>query len=163
MAEEYKPWLWKVPENSVIGKRRVRRVDGFEKASGTAIFVRDIYRPGMLYGKLYLSPHAHAKIKKMDTSKAEALVGVRAVLRYDDPKDIGVRPFTGTEFGTHDMLPGTAHYFSQPVGALVVADSEALCDRALRLIEIEWEQLPLHPGLGGSFKTRRTASAAGFE
>jgi len=142
MAEEYKPWLWKVPENSVIGKRRVRRVDGFEKASGTAVFVRDIYRPGMLYGKLYLSPHAHAKIKKMDTSKAEALIGVRAVLRYDDPKDIGVRPFTGTEFGTHDMLPGTAHYFGQPVGALVVADSEALCDRALRLIEIEWEQLP---------------------
>ena len=79
MAEEYKPWLWKVPENSVIGKRRVRRVDGFEKASGTAVFVRDIYRPGMLYGKLYLSPHAHAKIKKMDTSKAEALIGVRAV------------------------------------------------------------------------------------
>jgi CO/xanthine dehydrogenase Mo-binding subunit len=142
MAEEYKPWLWKVPEGGLIGKRRVRRVDGYEKASGTAIYVRDIYRPGMLYGKLYLSPHAHAKIKRMDTKKAEALVGVRAVLRYDDAEETRVRPFTGTEFGAHDMLPGTAHYFGQPVGALVVADSEAICDRALRLIEIEWEELP---------------------
>ena len=41
------------------------------------------------------------------------------------------------------MLPGTAHYYGQPVGALVVADSEAICDRALKLIEIEWEQLPV--------------------
>jgi xanthine dehydrogenase molybdenum-binding subunit len=142
MAEEYKPWLWKAPEAGVIGKRRVRRVDGYEKASGTAVYVRDIYRPGMLYGKLYLSPFAHAKIVRMDTKKAEALVGVRAILRYDDPEEIRVRPFTGTEFGTHDMLPGTAHYFGQPVGALVVADSEAICDQALRLIEIEWEELP---------------------
>ncbi len=142
MAEEYKPWLWKVPEDGVIGKRRVRRIDGYEKASGTAVYVRDIYRPGMLYGKLFLSPYPHAKIKRMDTKKAESLSGVRAVLRYDDPEEIGVRKFTGTEFGTHEMLPDTAHYFGQPVGAVVIADSEAICDRALKLIEIEWEQLP---------------------
>ena len=142
MAEEYKPWLWKVPEKGLIGKRRVRRVDGYEKATGTAVYVRDIYRPGMLYGKLYLSPYAHARIVRMDTRKAESLPGVRAILRYDDPEEIRVKPFTGTEFGTHDMLPGTAHYYGQPVGALVVADSEAICDQALRLIEIEWEQLP---------------------
>jgi CO/xanthine dehydrogenase Mo-binding subunit len=143
MEEEYKPWLWKAPEGGVIGKRRVRRVDGYEKASGSAVYVRDVYRPGMLYGKLYLSPYAHATIKRMDTKRAESLVGVRAVLRYDDPEEIGVRPFTGTEFGTHNMLPGTAHYFGQPVGALVVADSEAICDQALRLIEFEWEELPI--------------------
>jgi CO/xanthine dehydrogenase Mo-binding subunit len=142
MAEEYKPWLWKAPEGGVVGKRRVRRVDGYEKASGTAVYVRDIYRPGMLYGKLLLSPYAHAKIKRMNTKEAESLIGVRAVLRYDDPEEIRVKKFTGTEFGTHDMLPDTAHYFGQPVGAVVIADSEAICDRALKLIEIEWEQLP---------------------
>jgi CO/xanthine dehydrogenase Mo-binding subunit len=142
MEEEYKPWLWKVPENGVVGKRRVRRIDGYEKATGTATYVRDIQRPGMLYGKLYLSPYAHAQIKRMDTTKAESLNGVRAVLRYDDPEETGVRKFSGTEFGTHEMLPGCAHYYGQPVGALVVADSEAICDRALKLIEIEWEQLP---------------------
>jgi xanthine dehydrogenase molybdenum-binding subunit len=142
MPEEYKPWLWKVPVGGVIGKRRVRRVDGFEKATGRAVYVRDIYRPGMLYGKLYLSPYAHARIKRMDTRRAEALYGVRDVIRHDDPESKRVRPFTGTEFGTHDMLPDTAHYYGQPIGAVVVADSEAICDRALKLIEIEWEQLP---------------------
>ena len=91
MAEQYRPWLWKAPEGGAIGKRRIRRIDGYEKASGKAIYVRDIYRPGMLYGKLYLSPHTHAKIKRMDTSKAEALPGVRAILRYDDPEEIKVK------------------------------------------------------------------------
>jgi CO/xanthine dehydrogenase Mo-binding subunit len=142
MAEEYKPWLWKVPEGGVIGKRRVRRIDGYEKASGKAVYVRDIYRPGMLYGKLLLSPYAHARIKSMDIRKALAFYGVRDIIRYDDPEPIRVRPFTGTEFGTHEMLPGTAHYFGQPVGAVVIADTETICDQALKLIEIDWEQLP---------------------
>ena len=57
----------------MIGKRRIRRVDGYEKASGSAVYTRDIYRPGMLYAKFLRSPHAHAKIKRLDTSKAEAL------------------------------------------------------------------------------------------
>jgi CO/xanthine dehydrogenase Mo-binding subunit len=149
MEEEYKPWQWKVPEGGVIGKRRVRRIDAYEKASGKAVYVRDIYLPGMLYGKLFLSPFAHAKIKRMDTAKAEALAGVRAVFRYDDPEDKKVksaaapgnfRAFSGS-MGVGDMIPDTAHYFGQPVGAMVVADSEAICDRALRLIEMEWEQL----------------------
>ncbi len=143
MAEQYKPWLWNTPENGIVGKRRIRRIDGYEKASGTAVYVRDIHRPGMLFGKLYLSPYAHAKIRQMDTKKAESLPGVRAVLRYDDPEETCVRDFSGTEFGNHEMLPGTAHYYGQPVGALIVADSEAVCDRALKLIEIEWEHLPI--------------------
>jgi len=85
MVEEYKPWLWKVRNDGVIGKRRVRRVDGFEKATGKAVYVRDIYRPGMLYGKIYVSPYPHARITRMDTQKARALPGVRDVIRYDDP------------------------------------------------------------------------------
>jgi CO/xanthine dehydrogenase Mo-binding subunit len=60
MTEEYKPWLWKAPEGGVIGKRRVRRKDALEKATGKAVYVRDIYRPGMLYAKLL---HSHAKIR----------------------------------------------------------------------------------------------------
>jgi len=71
MAEEYKPWQWKVPEGGVIGKRRVRRIDALEKATGKAVYVRDIYRPGMLHAKLYLSPYPHAEIRKMDIRKAD--------------------------------------------------------------------------------------------
>jgi CO/xanthine dehydrogenase Mo-binding subunit len=136
MTEEYKPWLWKVPEGGVIGKRRVRRIDAYEKASGKAIYVRDIYRPGMLYGKLYLSPYAHATIRKMDIRKAAAIPGVRAVFRYDDPEELKIRSSAGAgnfrAFGAStfsEMLPQTAHYFGQPVGAMVVADSETICDR----------------------------------
>jgi CO/xanthine dehydrogenase Mo-binding subunit len=152
MSEEYKPWLWKPPEGGVIGKRRVRRIDAYEKASGKAVYVRDIYRPGMLYGKLYLCPFAHARIKQMDTKKAEALAGVRVIFRYDDPEELKVksfagpsnfRAFAGAALGLNEMIPKTAHYFGQPVGAMVVADSETICDRALRTIEFEWEQLPV--------------------
>jgi len=150
MTEDYRPWLWKVPEGGVIGKRRVRRIDAYEKASGKATYVRDVYLPGMLYAKLCLSPYPHAKIKRMDTGKANALPGVRTIFRYDDPDEIKIKPMGGAgnfrafgSFGANnELLPDIARYIGQPVGALVVADSEAICDRALRLIEIEWEELP---------------------
>ena len=81
-----------------IGRRGVRRVDGFEKASGEALYTFDVALPGMLYLRFLTSPYPHAKIVRMDTSKAEALPGVRAVLRYDDPDlpasaDLGVTWF----------------------------------------------------------------------
>src|SRR5512137_805904 len=68
-----------------IGKRGLRRKDGYEKASGTGIYTRDVYQPGMLYAKFMLSPYAHAKIKSLDTKAVEAYPGVRSVFRYDDP------------------------------------------------------------------------------
>ena len=68
-----------------IGKREVRRLDGFEKAGGLANYTMDVQLPGMLYMRFLTSPYPHAEIKGMDTSKAEAFPGVRAVLRYDDP------------------------------------------------------------------------------
>ncbi len=55
-GEPLYPWLWPVPEGGVIGKRRVRRLDGYEKASGSAVYTRDIYRPGMLYAKFLSIP-----------------------------------------------------------------------------------------------------------
>jgi CO/xanthine dehydrogenase Mo-binding subunit len=136
-GEEYYPWLWPVPEGGVIGKRRVRRLDGYEKASGTAVYARDIYRPGMLYAKYLRSRYAHAKIKRMDTSKAEALPGVRAILRYDDPE------IKWPDYRGNPVVPDTNHWHPGPVGAVVIGESEAIVDRALRLIEIEMEELPI--------------------
>jgi CO/xanthine dehydrogenase Mo-binding subunit len=63
-GEGYYPWMWPMPGNGVIGKRRVRHLDGYEKASGRAIYCRNIYRPGMLYEKYLRSRYAHAKILK---------------------------------------------------------------------------------------------------
>jgi xanthine dehydrogenase YagR molybdenum-binding subunit len=59
-------------EFNAIGKRGIRRLDGYEKASGAAIYTADYKTPGMLYARVYTSPYPHAKIKGMDTSQVEA-------------------------------------------------------------------------------------------
>ena len=65
----------KPSELSVIGRRQPR-LDGFEKVSGRAVFTDDILLPGMLHGAILRSPHARARILRIDTSRAEALPGV---------------------------------------------------------------------------------------
>lgn len=145
MAEElYRPWTWKPPEGGVIGQRRIPRFDGYPKVSGKAVFCGDRSRPGMLYGKVLTSPYANAKIVSMDTSKAEALPGVKAVIRYDDPEiDWNGFELVGpVAYAPGTILPGYAFFPRQHVGAIVVADTEALCDRALELVAegIEWEE-----------------------
>ena len=114
--------------------------------SGKAVYTRDIYLPGMLYAKILSSPYAHAKIKSIDTSTAEALPGVRDILKYND-SDIESDTGTGAWYEVSGMynvltLSGTSEYFQHPMGVAVVADSEEICDRALRLMKIEWEELP---------------------
>lgn len=62
-----------------VGKR-IPKMDAEEKATGKAIYIQDLKIPGMLYGKILYSPHPHARILNIDTSKAEKLSGVKAVL-----------------------------------------------------------------------------------
>ena len=143
---EYRPWTWKVPENSASTTKSITRQDAFERVSGQAVFTRDVYLPGMLYAKILLSPYAHARIASIDTSKAEALVGVRDILKYDDP-DIEIDNENGPRFEVSSQyniltLPRTGDFFQHPMGVVVVADSEEICDRALRLMKIEWEERP---------------------
>jgi CO/xanthine dehydrogenase Mo-binding subunit len=142
-------WLWRPPEHGYIGRRGLRPKEAPEKVTGRAVYTNDVYLPGMLYVKIFRSPYAHAKIRKMDTSKAEVLPGVWAVIRYDDP-DIDLndpyQPVLGFMWFWHrnSILPDTADYHGVRLGALVVAESEEVCDHALKLIGegIEWEQLP---------------------
>ncbi len=77
---------YQLKEYKYIGQKGPRRIDGLAKASGQADYTMDIQLPGMLYMRFLMSPYPHAKILKMDTSKAEKLPGVRYVLRYDDPE-----------------------------------------------------------------------------
>jgi hypothetical protein len=77
---------YQLKEYNSIGKPGVRRLDGVEKASGSAKYTIDVQLPGMLFGRFLTCPYPHAEIIKMDTSPAEKLNGVRAILRYDDPK-----------------------------------------------------------------------------
>jgi len=85
LADQYQPWAWKVPESSAPLKQQMTRQDGYERVSGNAVYTRDIYLPGMRYAKILTSPYAHAKIKSMDTAQAESLLGVRDIVRFDDP------------------------------------------------------------------------------
>ena len=125
-----------------IGKRGVRRSDGYEKASGAAKFTLDVQLPGMLYGRFLTSPHPHAEIVSMDTSAAEKLPGVRYVLRYDDPELPEGASLGGHELNSVPPLPRIAHFQGEEVGAFVVADSEEIAEEALRRIRVEWKQRP---------------------
>jgi CO/xanthine dehydrogenase Mo-binding subunit len=131
-----------VPEKfREVGKRGVRRIDGYRKASGKAVYTRDIQLPGMLLAKFLTSPFANARIKRMDTGRAEALPGVRSILRYDDPEIKG-KKITSTQGSEEEVLSEYAYFQGQQLGAVVVADSEDIAAQALRLIEIEWEERP---------------------
>jgi len=139
MPEEYKPWMWKVPEGFSPVEQDRPRQDAHDKLSGQAVFTRDVDFPGMLFAKILTSPYAHARIVSMDTSKAEALTGVRDVLRFDDP-DIALENVTGGYCSSQYnilTLPRTGDFYQHPMGVAVVADSEEICDRALRLVEIQ--------------------------
>jgi len=139
-----------------IGKRGIRRLDGYEKVSGEAVYTRDVKLPGMLCARVLSSPYARAKIIHMDTTKAERLRGVRAVLRYDDAEVKG-RMLNGSYCGpqwiykdaapwyikpVHYVLPDEAWYEGQPIGIAVAADTEDIANEALRSVKIDWQQLP---------------------
>ena len=143
---DYRPWTWKLPEDYKERQPKIRRQDAYERVSGHAVYTRDISLPGMLYAKILTSPYAHAKIRSIDSSAAEALPGVRDVLKYSDPdvrNDTGIGAWYEVS-GNYDILtlPGTSDYYQHPMGVAVVADSDEICDRALKLMKIEWEERP---------------------
>jgi 4-hydroxybenzoyl-CoA reductase alpha subunit len=126
---------------SVIG-HRVHNVDGPQKVSGTALYTFDMVLPNMLYGKILRSPYPHAKILSIDTSKAEKLVGVKAVVTGKDTigKKQGIwRRFP--ELCDEEILcRSKVRYIGDPVAAVAATD-ENIAEEALNLIEVEYEPL----------------------
>lgn len=121
--------------------------DAALKVTGQKQYVGDMHIPGMLYGEVLFSPVAHARIKSIDTSEAEALPGVRAVVTYRD--DPGVRFNSATRFYEHH-IPDTERIFDDTVRfvgdkvAAVAADNEKIAKKALKLIKVEYEELPFY-------------------
>ena len=125
---------------SVVGKS-VERTDARVKVTGSARYAGDLIAPGMLHGKLLRSPLAHARILNIDTSRARALAGVRAVITGKD--------FPGIPFGTRpdirDQLPmpiTKVHHFGEGVAAVAAVDEDT-AEEALALIEVDYEELPV--------------------
>ncbi len=131
-----------IPEKTdhVVVGRRVPRIDAPDLASGRAVFTDDIRLPGMLYGKILTSPHAHARILKIDTSRAEALEGVKAVLTHADVPETsyGVSP---ARYDEQVLAKDRVRYVGDEIAAVAAVD-ERVCLEALDLIEVEYEILP---------------------
>ena len=131
----------------VVGTRPIRP-DGVDKVTGRATFGADFVMPGMLWGKVKRSPHAHARIVKIDASKALALPGVKSVITGADFPDIpteeafiGEGPVNFRDQAYNVIARGKALYEGHAVAA-VAATTEAICDAALELIEVTYEVLP---------------------
>ena len=125
-------------EFKVVGTRP-QRPDGIDKVTGRALYGADISAPGMLVGHLLRSPHPHARIKSIDTSEAEGMRGVKAVVTSAD-FNAASNAFN-QDVLDNCMARGKALYHGHTVAA-VAANSRAVARRALKLIKVEYEVLP---------------------
>jgi CO/xanthine dehydrogenase Mo-binding subunit len=124
----------------LVGTRPLRP-DGVDKVTGRAKYGADAFAPGQLIGRVLRSPHAHARIKKIDTSKAAKLPGVKAVITSADLPD-----YTNGDSGMFDILENcmardTVFYDGHAVAAVAAIDADT-ARKALKLIKVDYEILP---------------------
>lgn len=131
----------------VVGTRPIRP-DGADKVTGKALYGADLTMPGMLVGKIKRSPHAHARIISIDTRKARALPGVKAIVTAADFPDLASEEYEAGESASNlrdlslnVMARRKALYDGHAVAA-VAATSSDIADEALALIVVEYEPLP---------------------
>ena len=123
-------------EFSKVGKR-IPKIDAIDKATGRARYIQDMKLPGMLYGKILYSKYAHANIVKIDTTKAKALPGVRAVITGEDVPEIKM----GVYKDNRPLKKGKVRSYRDEVAA-VAATTPEIAEEALNLIEVTYEGLP---------------------
>ncbi|MEM4202327.1 MAG: hypothetical protein QW786_03875, partial [Candidatus Hadarchaeum sp.] len=128
----------------IVGKR-VKKIDAALLARGKPLFTDDIKLEDMLHARILWSPHAHARIRNIDTSEAEALPGVHAVLCYKNvPRVLYTSAGQGwPEPSPYDMVmfDNKVRYVGDRVAA-VAAETEEIAEKALRLIKVDYEILP---------------------
>jgi CO/xanthine dehydrogenase Mo-binding subunit len=140
MTMEQKAFKW-------VGTRPVRP-DGVPKVTGTAMFGADFHMPGALFGKVLRSPHAHARIVSIDTSRAQALPGVKAVMTsadlpehefaYVGPERLAVNFW----HMTRNIMAREKVLYEGHAVAAVAATSASIARKAIGLIDVEYEVLP---------------------
>ena len=117
----------------------VPQLEGWEKLTGRAQYIADLYRPGMLFGAILQSHLPHARILGYDLSAARALPGVRAIVTGDDLDEAHrMGAFIKDEPA---FAKGKVRYVGEIVAA-VAADTEAIARHAVRLIHVDYEELP---------------------
>ena len=130
-----------------VGTRPIRP-DGVPKVTGKALYGADYRLPGMLYGRILRSPHAHARIRSIDTSAAEKLPGVKAVMTGNDlpeqkfdyigPERVAVNFW----HVTRNIMAREKAYYEGHAVAAVAAISASIADEAAALIKVDYEVLP---------------------
>jgi xanthine dehydrogenase molybdenum-binding subunit len=137
----------KTQEYTVVGTRPIRH-DGADKVTGRALYGADVQMAGLLYGHILRSPHAHARIRRIDTSKAEKLAGVKAVVTAADfpqtPErlvDLGEGDTPLSYARGNVLASGKALYRGHAVAA-VAATSAHIAEEAAGLIEVDYQVLP---------------------
>ena len=120
---------------------RPSRPDGVDKVTGRARYGADFNMPGQLVARVLRSPHAHARIVKIDTSKAEALKGVKAVITADDLPDLSNGDQALYDILDNCMARSKAMYDGHAVAAVAAIDAKTARD-ALKLIDVEYDVLP---------------------
>ncbi len=123
----------------VVGTRPIRH-DGADKVTGRAKYGADFQAVGQLHGKILRSPHAHARIKNIDTRKAEALAGVKAVVTGRDLPDAGGD--LALKYKRNNILAGDKVLYKGHAVAGIAATSPHTAEEALELIEVDYEVLP---------------------
>ena len=131
-----------------VGKS-VKRLDGVDKVTGAGTFSSDMVTPGMLFGKILRSPHPHAKILKVDTSEAEKLPGVKAIIHRsnvpNNPYNSAAAMYTAVPFLKpvldQQIFSEKARFVGDEVAA-VAAISERIAEAACKLIKVDYEVLP---------------------
>lgn len=120
-----------------------KRVEDIRFTQGKGNYVDDVKLPNMVHGDFVRSPHAHARIKKIDASKAKALPGVLAVLTAEDLKPLGLHWMPTLAGDVQAVLAdGKVHFQNQEV-VFVVAENRYITDDAIQLVDVEYEPLPV--------------------
>lgn len=154
-SEPYEPGAGNIADKGhqharQIGRTRVvgqkeRRVDARPLVTGAAVYAAEFEQPNMLHARILHSPHAHALIRQVDKSRALALPGVRAVLTHEDVPRVAHstagQPYPEPSPYDAYLLDNRVRYVGDWV-AFVAADSAAIAEEAVSLIDVEYEMLP---------------------
>lgn len=147
MANDSSIHAGKMPHRyATVGTRPIRP-DGADKVTGRALFGADLNLPGMIYGKVLRSPHAHARIVSIDATEAEALPGVTAVVTAADLAEVTGRhaadsPASAVDFASQQILAHSKVFYHGHAVAAVAAANPHIADDAAARIKIEYEVLP---------------------
>jgi CO/xanthine dehydrogenase Mo-binding subunit len=127
----------------VVGKRNIPGKLSYNIATGKAKFGADAVAPKMLHAKFLRSPYANAVVKSVDIAKAKALAGVADIITWEDA-GLKALQLEGGLFseGPEALLDNIADQENAEVGVIVVAESEDLCEKALKLLRVEWDVKP---------------------